>query len=55
VTKEDWKIYQKFATDVSLDSEPWISAFSASQPPSRSKLKADVTTPSKVVAMTEKR
>jgi tetratricopeptide (TPR) repeat protein len=50
VTKEDWKIYQKFATDVSLDSEPWIQLFPPANPITIQVEKPDVTTPSKVVA-----
>jgi Flp pilus assembly protein TadD len=50
VAKEDWKNYQKFAKDVSLDSEPWIQLFPPAKPITIEVEKQDAAKPSKVIA-----
>jgi tetratricopeptide (TPR) repeat protein len=50
VAKEDWKIYQKFAKDISLDSEQWIQLFPPSKPIEIVVEKPGATKSSKVIA-----
>jgi tetratricopeptide (TPR) repeat protein len=50
VAKEDWKSYQKFAKDISLDSEAWIQLIPPSKPFTIELQKPDAAKPPKVIA-----
>jgi len=50
VAKEDWKSYQKFAKDISLDSEPWVQLIPPPKPITIDVEQPGATKPSKVIA-----